>query len=75
MLLNSILANLPIYQFSFYKAPKIIVKEVIRIQRELLWGGVDGQSKMCWLSWEKYVEIKPKEAYELSIMELLIWCC
>jgi hypothetical protein len=28
-----------------------VVKSVVRIQRNFLWGGVKGGRKMCWVSW------------------------
>lgn len=33
------------------------------------------KAKCVGLVGKRYVEVKPNEAYELSIVELLIWCC
>ncbi|XP_019429814.1 PREDICTED: uncharacterized protein LOC109337317, partial [Lupinus angustifolius] len=37
-LLKSVLSSLPIYYFSFFKAPVSIIHELERIQRRFLWG-------------------------------------
>jgi hypothetical protein len=36
----------------FLKMPSQVVKEVRRIQREFLWGGVKGGRKTNWISWK-----------------------
>lgn len=59
-MIHSILANIPIYQLSFFKAPAIVVKECIRIQREFLFGGMEGQINISWLSWSKICSSKFK---------------
>lgn len=38
-LINSVLSSLPLYYFAFFKAPKKILNELIKIQRMFLWGG------------------------------------
>jgi hypothetical protein len=38
-LINSVLSSLPLYFFSFFKAPKCIIQQLVRIQRNFLWGG------------------------------------
>lgn len=50
-LLNFVLNSIPIYIFSFYKAPKCVLQEIIRIQRDFLWGGVVEKRNMVWISW------------------------
>ncbi|XP_058725636.1 uncharacterized protein LOC131596919 [Vicia villosa] len=54
VLLNSILSSIPIFFFSFYKAPKSIIKEIIAIQRSFLWGGDEDKKKINWISWDKF---------------------
>lgn len=46
IMINVVLSNILIYQFSFYQAPKSIVKEKIKIQREFLWGGTEDQKEI-----------------------------
>ncbi|XP_058725920.1 uncharacterized protein LOC131597229 [Vicia villosa] len=50
-LLKSILCSLSIFMFSFYKAPKKVLKEITRLQSNFLWGGAGERKKMHWLSW------------------------
>ncbi|MCI18150.1 RNA-directed DNA polymerase (Reverse transcriptase), partial [Trifolium medium] len=33
--------------------PVVVVKKIIRIQREFLWGGVKGGRKINWVSWKE----------------------
>lgn len=40
-LINSVLSVLPLYFFSFYKAPKKVIDNMIQIQRQFLWVGGD----------------------------------
>lgn len=47
VLLNSVLSSIPLYLFSFYKAPKVVIKDIIKIQRAFLWGGKDVEKKVC----------------------------
>jgi hypothetical protein len=52
LLINSVLNSIPIFFMSFLKMPSQVVKTVVRIQREFLWGGVRGGRKISWLSWK-----------------------
>lgn len=50
-LINSILNSIPIYFLSFYKIPKIMLQQLIKIQRNFLWSsGADsrGISRVGW---------------------------
>jgi hypothetical protein len=38
-LINSVLSSLPLYFFSFFKAPACVLNELVCIQRRFLWGG------------------------------------
>lgn len=40
VLLNSVLVNILIFFFSFYKASKVVINKIINIQISFLWGGV-----------------------------------
>lgn len=76
VMLNVVRTNILVYQFSFYKAPKLIVKEIIRIQREVLWGGTTDQKKINWVSWKRICRSKKKgslgiEHYEIFNLALL----
>jgi hypothetical protein len=51
VLINSVLNAIPIFFLSFLKMPVSVVKSVVRIQMNFLWGGVKGDKKMSWVSW------------------------
>jgi hypothetical protein len=48
-LINSVLASLPLYFFSFFKAPRCILDQLVRMQHNFLWGGGVEGKKMCWV--------------------------
>lgn len=48
--LNFVLSNIPIFFFFFYKATKVILNEITKIQRYFLWGGGEDSEKVCWVS-------------------------
>ncbi|PNX74297.1 ribonuclease H [Trifolium pratense] len=52
VLINSVLNSLPIFYLSFMKMPVQVIKKVTRIQREFLWGGVNGGKKLGWIKWK-----------------------
>ncbi|KAI5436046.1 hypothetical protein KIW84_022476 [Lathyrus oleraceus] len=80
-LLNSVINNLPIFLLSFFKAPKCVVDDIIKIQRNFLWGDGGGSRKMCWVSWDKIclkkeeggLGVKHVEWFNLSLMSKWGW--
>ncbi|GAU51438.1 hypothetical protein TSUD_413380, partial [Trifolium subterraneum] len=51
VLINSVLAAIPIFYLSFLKLPNCVWKSIVKIQRNFLWGGVvGGSSKIPWLN-------------------------
>lgn len=62
------LANLPLYYFSFFKIPKKVVKELVQIQHDFLWDGKLDNRKMAWVRWSKICV--PKESGGLGIKNL-----
>jgi len=60
VLLNSVLNAIPIFYLSFLKIPAKVLKLVIRIQKEFLWGGVSGGRKVCWVKWKKICQPRSK---------------
>lgn len=60
MLINSVLSSLPIYFMSFYKAPKKVIKILVSIQKNFLWGGCSEKSKIAWVNGSGYVGNKKK---------------
>lgn len=67
VMLNVVRTNILIYQFSFYKAPKLIMKEIIRIQREVLWGGTTDQKKINWVSWKSIYRSKKRKSWHRTL--------
>lgn len=67
-LINSFLSSLPPYFSSFYKAPRKVLDEIIRLQRPFLWnGGADRRS----VSWAKWAFVcKPKSCGGLGVKNL-----
>ena len=53
VLLNSVLNAIPIFYLSYLKIPEKVMKVVIHIQRNFLWGGVGGGRKICWVNWKR----------------------
>jgi hypothetical protein len=51
VLLNSVLNSIPIFYLSFMRMPVQVIKKVTRIQRDFLWGGVNGGWKLSWVKW------------------------
>jgi hypothetical protein len=68
VLLNSVLSAIPIFYLSFLKMPVKVWKEVVKIQRKFLWGGIRNGSKICWVKWE--VVTKPKSEGGLGVRDL-----
>ncbi|GAU49942.1 hypothetical protein TSUD_408370 [Trifolium subterraneum] len=67
-LINSVLASLPLYFFSFFKAPCCVIKQLVRIQRNVLWGGGINYKKLCWVKWDQIC--LPKESGGLGVKNL-----
>jgi hypothetical protein len=68
MLINAVLSALPILYLSFMKIPVQVWKEVVKIQRSFLWGGLSKKSRNCWVKWDDIC--KPKKEAGLGIRDL-----
>jgi hypothetical protein len=52
ILINSVLASIPVFFLSFLKIPLKVRMAIVRIQRNFLWGGASGdKNKIDWVSW------------------------
>ncbi|CAJ2663797.1 unnamed protein product [Trifolium pratense] len=60
VLINSVLNSIPIFYMSFMKMPAQVIKKVTRIQRDFLWGGVNGVKKLSWVKWKVVCQQKKK---------------
>jgi hypothetical protein len=70
-LINSVLGSLPLYFFSFFKAPSCVIKLLVKIQRNFLWGGSNGDRRLCWVKWDQIC--LPKEQGGLGVKNLAIF--
>ncbi|MCH86251.1 ribonuclease H protein [Trifolium medium] len=70
VLINAVLNAIPIFYLSFMKMPVKVWKKVVRIQREFLWGGVQGGNKVSWVKWA--VVCKPKNKGGLGVRDARI---
>ncbi|GAU50085.1 hypothetical protein TSUD_371690 [Trifolium subterraneum] len=59
-MINAVLNAIPIFYLSLLKIPVKILKQVICIQREFLWGGVRGENKIKWVKWSMVCKEKSK---------------
>ncbi|KAK2445049.1 hypothetical protein QL285_016023 [Trifolium repens] len=70
-LINFVLASLPLYFFSFYKAPCCVINQLVKIQRNFLWGGGLTDKRLCWVSWDQIC--LPKERGGLGVNNLSLF--
>lgn len=70
-LINLVLASLPLYYFSFFKARKKVIKEMVQIQRKFLGGGSEDGRKIAWVRWSRVC--LPKESGGLGIRNMEIF--
>jgi hypothetical protein len=47
IMVNAVLNAIPIFYLSFLKMSAKVLKKIVRIQREFLWGGVKGGKKIA----------------------------
>ncbi|KAD3337408.1 hypothetical protein E3N88_32928 [Mikania micrantha] len=57
-LIKSVLGSLPIYYFSFFKAPNHVIESLERIRRRFLWGDSSNSNKISWIAWERMMAPK-----------------
>jgi hypothetical protein len=60
VLINSVLNSIPIFYLSFLKIPVVVLKKIIRIQREFLWGGTKGGRGISWVKWSEVCQPRSK---------------
>jgi hypothetical protein len=56
---------------SFMKTPVRIRKKVTRIQRDFLWGGVNGTKKLNWIKWKVVCKDKKKGGLGVRDLEVM----
>ncbi|GAU43110.1 hypothetical protein TSUD_373050 [Trifolium subterraneum] len=60
VMLNAVLNAIPIFYLSLLKMPVNVWKQVVRLQRVFLWGGVKGGNKIKWVKWSVVCRAKNK---------------
>ena len=51
-LIKSMLASIPLYQMSLFRMPKSVARRLEKLQRDFLWGGVNGGNKAHLVKWK-----------------------
>jgi len=49
-LLKSVFTAIPLFYFSFYKAPTLVCDKIVSIQRRFLWGCIRDRKSISWVS-------------------------
>ncbi|KAK2447294.1 hypothetical protein QL285_006665 [Trifolium repens] len=69
VLLNSVLASIPVFFLSFLRMPVKVRMKIVRLQRKFLWGGASGdKDKIPWVSWSDVC--RSKEEGGLGVKDL-----
>uniref|UniRef100_A0A251TIJ6 Putative reverse transcriptase domain-containing protein n=1 Tax=Helianthus annuus TaxID=4232 RepID=A0A251TIJ6_HELAN len=68
MLIKSVLASLPIYYLSLFRAPSSVLESIEKIMRKFLWTGSKDGKGVHWVSWENVT--KPKQYGGLGVSKL-----
>ncbi|MCH91937.1 LINE-1 reverse transcriptase like, partial [Trifolium medium] len=68
VLINAVLSAIPIFFLAYMRMPLKVWREVVRIQRNFLWGGLSKKRRICWVKWEDLC--KPKKEGGLGIRNL-----
>ncbi|KAJ0550751.1 putative RNA-directed DNA polymerase [Helianthus annuus] len=58
VLVKSVLASLPVYYLSLYKAPVIVINQLEKLMRNFLWAGSSENKKMSWVAWDTVTKSK-----------------
>lgn len=67
-LINSTLNSISIYLLSFFKAYKVVLKEIIRIQSDYLWLGCEDKKGVRWISWKIVCRSKSEGGLRVRIV-------
>lgn len=67
-ILNYVITNLPVYYLSFFKIPKKVIMEIVKLERNFLWHSAMEKKGVDWISWKTVC--KSKEQGGLGIKEI-----
>jgi hypothetical protein len=66
VLLKSVLTSLPVYVFSFFKAPSGIISSIESLLIKFFWGGSEDYRKISWVNWKTICLRKEYEGWGLG---------
>ena len=67
-MIKFVLFSIPLFFMSLFKLPSVVAENLVRLQRNFLWGwGSDGR-KIAWASWKKVCESRDYEG--LGVIDL-----
>ena len=69
--IKAVLTALPLFNLSFFRAPKTIINRLSSIQRQFLWGGKLEEKKIAWVSWTQccaYRDVRGLGVKDLRIL-------
>jgi hypothetical protein len=62
--------SIPVFSLSYLKIPVKVLREVTKIQRTFLWGGLLSKKKICWVKWRDIC--RPKKDGGLGIRDVRV---
>jgi hypothetical protein len=71
ILINSVLAAIPVFYLSFLKMPTKVWKMIVAIQRYFLWGGSCNNSKIAWVKWSDLCRAKAEGGLGIKNLRLV----
>ena len=70
-LIKYVLSSIPLFYVSLYKMSSSVLKEIVKLQRDFLWGWGSEGRKIYWAYWKKVCE--PREAGGLGILDIRLF--
>ncbi|GAU23240.1 hypothetical protein TSUD_172690 [Trifolium subterraneum] len=58
VLINAVINSIPIFFLSYLKMPVKVWREVVRVQRNFLWGGLSKKRRINWVKWSDICKTK-----------------
>ena len=70
-LIKSVMFAIPLFYLSMFKIPSVVVKKILKLQRDFLWGWGSERRKIVWASWEKVCE--SRDAGGLGVINIKLF--
>nr|KYP48155.1 Putative ribonuclease H protein At1g65750 family [Cajanus cajan] len=70
-LINSVLSSLPLFYLSFFRIPKKVHLQLVRLQWNFLWGHMRDHKKVAWISWDRVCRSKNQGG--LGIKDIILF--